>query len=318
MATSAVARETVCALRHAIARIEGIQPEMLDDASSEALLRRKGRAQAARHITAGAERFDAALRGGLPQGGLSEIHAASAGAAGYAGGFALAMAARALEMDGQKRPVVWVGAANSFREEGHPYAPGLLGSFGIAPQRLLYCETARLEDALWVAEEAAATGGCAAVILEVRGNPRRLDLTATRRLHHRALHSVLPVFLLREAVFAEPTAAPMRLVVGPAPAAPRMTLAGPFAPSIGRPAFTVTIDKARGGPPRDFILEWNSDEHVFSERPKADSGALVSLSGDRAHLSPAAGSVLAFPSAPGGRAGRQPPRGERAAHRGSR
>ena len=60
---------------------------------------------------------------------------------------------------------------------------GLHACFGIAPEQLLFSEAPKLVDALWIAEEAARLTALAAVILEIRGNPQRLDLTATRRLH---------------------------------------------------------------------------------------------------------------------------------------
>ena len=110
---------------------------------------------------------------------------------------------------------------------------GLARDFGIAPEALLFSEAPKLADALWIAEEAARLSALAAVIIELRGNPDRLDLTATRRLHRRAEQAGRPVLLIRQAAQAEPTAAPVRFVVAAAPAAPRATLAGPLAGSIG-------------------------------------------------------------------------------------
>ena len=89
--------------------------------------------------------------------------------------------------------------------------------------------------ALWIAEEAARLSALGGGLLEVDGNPDRLDLTATRRLHRRAQAAGRPVLLLRQSALAEPTAAPVRLLVAPAPAAPRHTLAGPLA-EVDRPA----------------------------------------------------------------------------------
>ncbi|WP_204278111.1 hypothetical protein, partial [Escherichia coli] len=77
----------------------------------------------------------------------------------------------------------WIGTAEIFHEAGFPYARGLHALFGIAPEQLLFSEAPKLLDALWIAEEAARMTAFAAVILEIRGNPQRLDLTATRRLH---------------------------------------------------------------------------------------------------------------------------------------
>ena len=120
-----------------------------------------------------------------------------------------------------------------------------------------------------MAEEAAGNKALSAVVLELRGNPARLDLTATRRLHRRAEQAGRPVFLLRQAAFAEPTAAPVRLLVEPAPAGLRRTLAGPLPRSIGPPAFIVTIGKSRTALPGQFIVEWNADELAFAEREES-------------------------------------------------
>ncbi|RVC14958.1 hypothetical protein EN879_33735, partial [Mesorhizobium sp. M7A.F.Ca.AU.002.02.1.1] len=224
-------------------------------------------------------------------------------------------------------PVLWIGTSEIFREAGFPYARGLHASFGIEPEQLLFSEAPRLVDALWVAEEAARMTALAAVILEIRGNPQRLDLTATRRLHARAQAAGRPVFLLRQAAGPEPTAAPVRLIVASAPAVPRDTIAGPLAGSIGRPAFTLTIGKSRTALPGQFTLEWNPDERAFDERAgEARDRAknpvpVVSLSGGGKDPAPASGAVLAFPvvGSPISPAARdQPSRPQRTAHLGPR
>ncbi|WP_245444841.1 ImuA family protein [Pseudaminobacter soli (ex Li et al. 2025)] len=330
MATSAVAQATVFALRQKIARIEGTLPERLAAPAKArpeegaVVLRRNGAVDAAGCLATGAAGFDAALGGGLPLAALTEIHGTETRDAGSASGFALALAGLLLARAARRVPLLWIGTTEIFREAGMPYAPGLRSRFGIEPDELLIAEAPNLLDALWIAEEAADLKGFSAVILEIRGNPQKLDLTATRRLHRRALGAGRPVFLLRQAGQAEPTAAPVRLVVSPATAAPRHTLAGPLAGSIGPPGFAVSIDKSRLALPGQFTLEWNADERSFAERHKqalgpADTGAVVSLSRHRAHPAPASGTVLAFAAAgAAAAAGHQPSRKERAAHRSPR
>ncbi|MGX7875857.1 ImuA family protein [Mesorhizobium sp. ORM6] len=199
-------------------------------------------------------------------------------------------------------------------------------SFGIEPGQLLFSEAPRLVDALWIAEEAARMTALAAVILEIRGNPQRLDLTATRRLHTRAQAAGRPVFLLRQAAEPEPTAAPVRLIVSSAPAVPRAIVTGPLAGSIGRPAFAITIGKSRTALPGQFTLEWNPDERVFDERwgeeRRADrtenSVPVVSLSRGGKDPAAASGAVLAFPAVGSSTARDQPSPGKRTAHLGPR
>lgn len=334
MAMTAVARETVFALRRQIAKIEGTLPERLQapvaatpdagvstnvTSNTDVTIVRRGIAAALpdAFLPTGVERLDTALSGGLPKAALSEIHGIETRDAGAVAGFALSLASLILKQT-QGLPVLWIGTSEIFREAGFPYARGLHASFGIEPEQLLFSEAPKLVDALWVAEEAARMTALAAVILEIRGNPQRLDLTATRRLHARAQSASRPVFLLRQAAGPEPTAAPVRLIVASAPAVPRHTIAGPLAGSIGRPAFTLTIGKSRTALPGQFTLEWNPDERAFDERwgeeRAKDPVPVVSLSGSGKDPAAASGAVLAFPAVGSPAAGDQPSPWERAAH----
>ncbi|QPC90030.1 ImuA family protein [Mesorhizobium sp. INR15] len=330
MAITAVARETVFALRRQIAKIEGTLPERLeapagaspdaDRPNTDRTVVRRGIAVATpdAFLRTGADRLDDTLSGGLPKAALSEIHGAETRDAGAVAGFALSLASLILKQ-GPRLPLLWIGTTEIFHEAGFPYARGLHASFGIEPDQLLFSEAPRLVDALWVAEEAARMTALAAVILEVRGNPHRLDLTATRRLHARARMAGRPVFLLRQAAEAEPTAAPVRLILSSAPATPRDTIAGPLDGSIGRPAFTVTIGKSRTALPGQFTLEWNPDERVFEERSQEERAknpvSVVPASRGGKDLAAASGAVLAFAAVGSPADGDQPSPGQRAAHR---
>lgn len=304
MATSAVARETVFALRREIARIEGVLPERLEapagphDHEGASLVRHGGVAAAPSLLPVGAAGLDAALGGGLPLAALTEIHGRQARDAGSVAGFALGLAAQAVRQPGLSGPILWIAEGTAFSEAGKPYAAGFLHRFGIAPEALVVADAGRIEDALWVAEEAVALSGFGVILLEVRGQARRLDLTATRRLHRRAQASGKPFYLLRQTGHPEPTAAPVRLVVSPAPAGERLILSGFLAGSIGPPAFSVTIGRSRTAIPATAVLEWNQDECAFHERPYSarhtqDAGAVVSVSGERPHSAWSAGARLA-------------------------
>ena len=107
----------------------------------------------------------------------------------------------------------------------------------------------------------------------MRGNPKALGLHETRRLQRRAALSGKPLFLLRVAGMTEPTAAPCRLHVAPAPSVPRRTRDGPLEGSIGAPAFTITVEKARAQGANDFAVFATMGVSSFS------SGALVSVAG---------------------------------------
>lgn len=324
MATSAVAQDVVFALRQKIAKIEGTLPELLvspsdNPAPSGVLVRRNGIASAGDFfLPTGVERLDETLGGGLPKAALTEIHGTQTRNAGAAAGLALCLVSLMLKT--RQKPgalVLWIGTAEIFREAGLPYAAGLEWLFGLAPDRLLFAEAPKPTDALWIAEEAAHIDELAAVIVELRGNPRGLDLTATRRLHRRAQEAGRPVFLLRQSAEPEATAAPVRLIASPAPASLRHTLAGPLAGSIGPPAITVEIGKSRTALPGKFILEWNSDARTLEERRDSPENrvAVVSPSRGRANPAAAAGTVVAFRPAAGETAGNKPSREQHPAHR---
>lgn len=307
-----MARETVFALRRQIARIEGTLPDRLWGADrlegSERLeapvdagavvVRRGGVGGGGEVLATGAARLDAALGGGLPKAALTEIHGLETRDAGAVSGFMLAVAGLVPDAS-ESRPILWIGTSEILREAGFPYAGGLRAMFGLEPAALLFCEAGKLGDALWIAEEAVRLTEPSAVVLEVRGNPRRVDLTATRRLHARARATGRPLFLLRQAAEPEPTSAPLRLVVAPASSTLRRTIAGPVLGSIGRPAFSVTIDKGGNARSGKLTLEWNPDERLFEERPEQEKqakGALpvVPLSRDGTDTAPAPGAVVAL------------------------
>jgi protein ImuA len=322
MVLNAVAQAAVFALRQKIAKIEGALPERLSQSpAGEAVLRRKGIAvETPGLLRTGAIHLDNVLGGGLPEAALTEIHGGEVRDAGAVAAFSLALAGLLLNQGEKKRlPILWIGINQVFAEMGFPYAPGLVSFCGISPEEFLVAPAPKLVDALWIAEEAARLKELSAVFLELQGNPNRVDLTATRRLHRRAQLAGRPVFLLRQAGNAEPTAAPVRLIVRPAPATPRTTLAGPLADSIGRPAFAVKIGKSRTALPREFILEWNPHERAFQERQPENSRPLVSAPFLRPGFSPAPGEIVAFkPSDKAGAADLQSPGKQHPAHRHAR
>lgn len=283
MAKVAMAREAVFALRREIARIEGSLPERLDLPEGDVCPEASGPL-----MPTGAAKLDEVLGGGLPRAALTEIHGGQSRDAGAMAGFALALSALARKASNPS-PILWIATGDAFQEAGQPYAPGLLHRFAVEPNDLIFASARRTEDALWIAEEAAGLRALSAVLLEVRGAATRLDLTATRRLHHRTKAAGRPLYLLRQSGQMEPTAAATRLIVAPAPASERQTLAGPLAGSLGPPAFAVTVSRSRTSIPATLTLEWNRDEQAFRERQTGprraqDPGTVVSLPTSGAHL----------------------------------
>ncbi|KQT85653.1 hypothetical protein ASG48_09605 [Aurantimonas sp. Leaf443] len=257
-------------MRQTIARIAGEPIARLEDPAEphEAAGRPEGNGRRALQPLRplGAPAADRALGGGIAAGGLTEIHSDETRGAGTLAGFALALALRLGA--GTARPLLWLAPSHALREAGLPYGPGLAG-FGFDPAALLLVRTRRLEEAVWAGEEAASCRALSVVVLEVRGNPGRLALEGTRRLHVRAREAGVALLLLRQNAAPEPTAAPLRLRVAPGSASPVADLAE--APRLlGAPLFQIALEKSRSGPPQRFTLEWNPHERRFDEpRPGA-------------------------------------------------
>lgn len=310
MAETAVARETLFALRETIARLEGKPVPALAAAAHDVLasdwaVPQLTAATAGKTIGTGVADLDAALQGGFPQDGLTEIRSSGLRDAGAATGFVLALTARmrAQDKDAGVSPVLWIGESVVTMEAGLPYALGLQ-DFGVAPQGFLHAAPRKLDEALWLAETALASAVFTLVVLEVRGNPAHFGLTESRRLSLRAKAAGRPLFVLRQAGEEEASSALLRLVVEPAPASARKLPDGSMlGGSIGNPSFRLTLEKSRNPAPLSFILEWNAHDRQFFpvvqhpalvERPAAYSGAQLSEAVNRSDRAQTLGSVLAY------------------------
>jgi protein ImuA len=243
---------TLSALRQVIGRIEGVPFAHEPSADQDEKPKDGDR------FALGAPLFDAALGGGLPRAGLLELrtHAMRDGGAGV--GFALALGLRLGAC--RERPLLWIAAADALAEGGMPYREGL-AHFGFDPEALVVVRARRVVDAAWAGEEAARSGASALTVVELRGNPALLGLEGTRRLHTRARDASGAVVLLRQGGEAEASAAPVRLLVKPVRAAPVPGLEA--LPLIGRPRFSLGLEKARGLSPRTLQLEWDPHDRRF-------------------------------------------------------
>lgn len=283
-------RPDLADLRRTIARIEGVPADRLEEpeaAEPKAQGNTPGRGRrTVPRLSLGVAAADAALGGGLPASGLTELRLSQTRDAGAATGFSLALAVL-LKADAE-RPVLWIGERFVYREGGAFHRAGL-ATFGLDPRALLIVETRRFAEAIWAGEEAARSGAPALVVLEARGNPKHLGLEGTRRLHWRARASGLPLLVLRQAGWPEPTAAPVRLRVDPGPSAPADTPR-----LVGRPAFRITLEKSPDGRPARFDLEWNAHEHRFQPRSDAVPGLVPDATVDRSDPARAARPVVAF------------------------
>ncbi len=201
--------------------------------------------------------MDRLTGGGLRRNALHEIRAGETRDAGAAAGFATALLSRLAMRD--DRRILWVAERTALMEGGPVYGRGL-AHLGLDPHRLILAQVRSAADALWVFEEGLCCRGLAAVVAEVRGHPRMLDLTASRRLALRARASGVTGLFLRQADSATPGAATTRWQVAPRPAG----ITDDFAEGIGRPAWRLTLERNRHGATGQFDLEWNHDERCFA------------------------------------------------------
>ena len=234
-------------------------------------------------IELGAPAVDMALQGGLARAALHEVYAATEADAPAAAGFALALIRRT----GRRRAFVWVRQDFLDVETGFPNPPGL-AEWGLDPAAIVRVRARDAPAALQAGLEAArhASGGVA--LIELWGETRAFDLTASRRLALAAKNSGVTVLMTLSAAEPRPTAAETRWLVG---AAPSRALP---ANAPGNPAFTVRLLRHRGGVAGlEWRLEWNRDAGCLEDRtalaadasqPGANAPlprALVPLSPDR-------------------------------------
>jgi len=201
-------------------------------------------------------RLDRVLAGGLRRDACHEIRGAFARDIAAATGFASAILARLTRRD--DRPVLWIVEAAAGREAGLPYGAGL-DRFGLDSRRLIVVRVRKAGDALWVFEEGLSCRGLAAVLGELRGEPRRFDLTASRRLALRAQAGGVMGLLLRHSDRIQPGAAATRWLVAPRPTA---TL-DDCPVVLGGPAWRLTLERNRLGATGTFDLEWDHGRCCF-------------------------------------------------------
>ena len=265
-----VSRESLKALRQSIAVIGR------DGA------RHMGGAEAGR-VPLGHPEVDHALGGGLMRAASHDVMPATPRDAAAATGFALGLVSRLAEASAW----VWIRQDMAGRESGEPYGPGL-AAFGLDPSRLVLVSTPDAREALRAAEESLRCAALGAVLFEPWGDPKPLDLTATRRLSLAAEQSGVTLLTLRSGGHGPLGSSRTRWDIAAAPSFGEMG-GGP-----GLPAFAAHLVLNRqtgaGGPGGIWNMEWTHGDNIF--RP-AHSRPLLSPSGDRP-IATAAAPVLHF------------------------
>ena len=206
-------------------------------------------------LATGADRFDAALGGGLPLGAATTFEATAPLDEAAADALALSCAALAAGTRGGDVVIVQDRGARALR--GRVYGPGL-GQLGLPASRVLLVTPRSADDTRACIEEAARTPGLAAVV-GLLGPQAGFGLVPARRVQLAAEEACGLVLLacgLRTAPFLP---ARVRLSVRPAagslPGWARDLPAGSGLPPPGLPAWRADIIRARGGGRGSFILE---------------------------------------------------------------
>ena len=229
-------------LRRRLARMESVRPR-----------------DVGARVTTGFAAVDDWLGGGLGRGRLHEVMAAERADAGSVAGFAAMLALRA----GEGSPLLWLRTDAAERQSGKLYATGL-AELGLDSGAVLVGLVADDAALLKAANDAARCAGVGALLVECWGDPRPLDLTATRRLMLAAEASGVTVLLLRMAAAESPSVADTRWRVQAAPSVPLADGTAEGAP--GHPVFEIELLRRRAGPAGvTWRVEWNRDRREFQE-----------------------------------------------------
>ena len=177
-----------------------------------------------------------------------------------------------------RRPLVWVRQDFCDLEAGALSMSGL-SELGLDPRCLVTVRAFDVESALRTASDALACDALGAVVLEVWGQARQLDLVASRKLTLTAQASGVTGLLLRVAAAPEPSTGETRWIVRAAHSPPQAQLLP--AAAWGAPCFDAQLIRNRHGPTGRWIMEWKCDECLFSEA--ADPQPVAATPAHRPH-----------------------------------
>lgn len=199
----------------------------------------------------------------LPGGLVQEVFADETRDGGASLGFALAQARGLITV---LRPAIfYLQLAEDAQKLGMPYGPGL-SWFGLDPAQLVIIRAADMTELLWAAEEVTACAAVAAIVLDMRGEPRLFNFTASRRLSLRASESATTLFLLRYGPGRASSAGHLRWHIQP-----RRSRRQPHddrAPGAAR--WHLQLEKGRiAGRQTQWLLEWTKNGLAVISQPAA-------------------------------------------------
>lgn len=197
---------------------------------------------------------DAVLQGGLVRGALHEVFAEGGRHAASATGFVAGLAHRVA----RGRPLVWVRQDFVETESGALSMSGF-AELGLDPRAVVTVRAVDAETALRVAADAIVCDALGAVVLDVWGEVRALDLVASRKLTLAARASNVTALVLRTSAVPSPSTAETRWIVRSAPSPSRTEV-------WGAPMLDARLARNRHGQTGQWIMEWNCDECLFREQ----------------------------------------------------
>lgn len=234
----------------------------------------------------GIEAVDAVFEDGFPVFALHEVRCSLSRDIGAASGFLAGLLAGC--MKNRTGRIVWV-CDPACRLDGGQLFPAGLAMFGLDPARLLMVRPADLKSALWASDEAAKCTELAGVVFQVKGNPARFDMTATRRLMLKAQQNGLFVSILRQGGAEEANAAATRWCVGA-----HASAADPhLEKGIGLLRLSLVLERNRNGRTGQWTVAWNQHEHGFEHVPE-DHVDRPAAALHRPDGAPQMGQVMAF------------------------
>lgn len=222
---------------------------------------------AQKRICLGVAGLDVVLAGGLRCGALHEILAPPSHEAA-ATGFAAGLAARL------KGPVLWIAQDYAVLEHGVHAATGLL-ELGLDPACLILLRVPDVASALRAAMDGLSCPALGAVVIELSGESKFLDLVAYRKLVLGAAEGGVTVLLLRFSANPSIGVAETRWLVRAA--------ASGKADHWGKPVFALELQRNRAGRGGSWLVEWSCDDGSFRDvfwRPP-NCGPLVPAPGHR-------------------------------------
>lgn len=214
----------------------------------------------------------------LESGTLHEIYAAAPTDAACLAGCALMMARTVAAGS-----CLWVRHVGQGCEAGEPSPLGL-AELGLDPARVLLLLARHPAEVLQAALEGARCSGLGTVVVELRGETKTYDLTASRRLVMASAASGTRVLLTRIAAAPRSSAAHMRWQVRTLPSRPLA------AQAPGVPTFELILLRARNRQEGlRYCVEWDRDARQFVARSDLFSGNAAVCA------APVSGVVAPFP-----------------------